>query len=208
VVKQAGAAKEDAIVMNAPRHLILVVLLGIVFGGAGAARAQQSQGAPPPKPPAQVHPDTARPPTAAEVQSIVDGWVVVQAQTALGLSDDQFPQFVIRLRGLQETRRRNQRAHNQLIQQLWRLANPKNPAADEAQLREKLKALDDLDAKSAADLSKAYDAIDQVLDVRQQARFRVFLDQVERRMLEILTKARAQSEARGGRLGRGRGGLQ
>jgi len=208
VVKQAEAAKEDAILMNTPRHLILVVLLGIVLGGTTAARAQQPQAAPPPKPPTQVNPDTARPPTAAEVQSIVDGWVVVQAQTALGLSDDQFPQFVIRLRALQETRRRNQRAHNQLIQQLWRLANPKNPPADEAQVREKLKALDDLDAKSAADLGKAYDAIDQVLDVRQQARFRVFMEQVERRMLEILTKARAQSEAGGGRLGRGRGDLR
>ncbi len=138
----------------------------------------------------------------AEVQSIIDGYVIVQAEKVLTLTDDQFPQFVTRLRALQETRRRNLRAHNQLIQEIARLANA-SPAADEAVLRDKLKALDETDQRSAADLRKAYENVDQILDVRQQARFRVFLEQVERRMLDILTRARAQAQPAAGRRGRG-----
>jgi hypothetical protein len=192
--------------MNAIRSVVLVVLVGILLAGAASARAQQSQAARPQKPAAQESTNAQKPPSPAEVQSIVDGWVIVQAQTALALTDAQFPQFVMRLRALQETRRRNQRAHNQLIQEIARLTNPQNPPADEAQLREKLKALDDLETKSAAELRKAHESVDQVLDVRQQARFRVFLEQVERRMLEILMKARAQTAVGVGRQGGGRGG--
>jgi hypothetical protein len=199
-------SKKDASVMNAIRSVVLVVLVGILLAGAASARAQQSQAARPQKPAAQESTNAQKPLSPAEVQSIVDGWVIVQAQTALALTDAQFPQFVMRLRALQETRRRNQRAHNQLIQEIARLTNPQNPPADEAQLREKLKALDDLETKSAAELRKAHESVDQVLDVRQQARFRVFLEQVERRMLEILTKARAQTAVGVGRQGRGRGG--
>ena len=192
--------------MNPTRSVVLVVLVWILLCGAASAGTEQSQAALPRKPAAREGAGAQKPLSPAEVQSIIDGWVVVQAQTALGLTDAQFPQFVMRLRELQETRRRNLRARNQLIQELARLTNPKNPPADEAQVREKLKALDDLETKSAAELRKAHENVDQVLDVRQQARLRVFLDQVERRMLEILMKARAQTAAGSGPVGAGPGG--
>lgn len=186
--------------MNATRLLVFAALIGISLGGAPSAAQTQPV---PPQTPRQQNPDAPRPPSPAEVQSIVDGWVIVQAQTALGLTDAQFPQFVVRLRAVQQARRQYQRARLQFIQELGRLTNPKNPPADEAVLREKLKALDDLDLKSAADLRKAYEGVDEVLDVRQRARFRVFLEQVERRMLDILTSARGQAAVKA--LGRGRG---
>ncbi len=184
----------------------IAVSVGLIAASlcAPAAGAQEPQAATPQQPPLLRGAQPARPPSPAEVQSIVDGWVVVQAQTALSLTDAQFPPFVTRLRALQETRRRNQRARMQLIQELGRLTNPKNPTTDEAALRDKLKALDDLDLKSAAELRKAYESIDEVLDLRQRARFRVFLEQVERRMLDILTRARGQAALKP--LGRARGG--
>jgi hypothetical protein len=173
--------------------------------GAPAVSAQvpPAQGQRPPQVPLEApSPDAQRPLGPAEVQSLIDGFIVIQAQKALNLSDTQFPRFVTRLRTLQQLRQRNQRLHNQLIQEMARLTNPASPAIDEAQLRDKLKALDDLDQKSVADLRKAHEAIDQILDIRQQARFRVFLDQVERRMLDILSRARAQAGPRAGRGGR------
>ncbi len=185
--------------MNATRLIVVGTLLGVFL--CGPARAQQQA------PPAQQNVDTAKPPSPAEVQTIVDGWVIVQAQKALDLTDAQFAQFVMKYRVLQETRRRNQRARNQLIQEIAKLTNPNSPPADEGVLREKLKALDDLQVKSAGDLRKAFDDIDQVLNVRQQARLRVFLEQVDRRMLEILTKARAEAALPAGRRG-GRGLLR
>jgi hypothetical protein len=45
-------------------------------------------------------------------------------------------------------------------------------------------------------VKKAYDAIDQVLDVRQQAKFRVFEELMERRKLELVTRARQANRPR------------
>ena len=42
-------------------------------------------------------------------------------------------------------------------------------------------------------MRKAYNALDEVLDVRQQARFRVFEEQIERRKIELLMRARQQN---------------
>jgi Spy/CpxP family protein refolding chaperone len=64
------------------------------------------------------------------------------------------------------------------------------PNPDEAKLKERMKELQDLETRSAADVKKAYDAIDQVLDVRQQAKFRVFEEAMEHRKLELVTRAR------------------
>jgi hypothetical protein len=59
-----------------------------------------------------------------------------------------------------------------------------------------MQALQDADVRTAADVRKAYDAIDQVLDVRQQARFRVFEELMERRKLELVTRARQANRQR------------
>jgi hypothetical protein len=61
---------------------------------------------------------------------------------------------------------------------------------DEAALKEQLRALQDIDARSAADVKKASEAIDQVLDIRQQASFRVFEEMMERRKIDLMTRAR------------------
>ena len=42
-------------------------------------------------------------------------------------------------------------------------------------------------------------AIDQVLDLRQQARFRVFEEQMDRRKLELVMRARQANQASRGR---------
>ena len=61
---------------------------------------------------------------------------------------------------------------------------------DEAQLKDRMQALRDVDSRAIADVKKAYEAIDQALDVKQQASFRVFEEQMERRKLELITRAR------------------
>ena len=77
---------------------------------------------------------------------------------------------------------------------LLRLSAP-DAKADDAPLRDGLKALQDLDARTAAEIKKAYEGIDQVLDLRQQARFRVFEEQMERRKIELVTRARQNNRA-------------
>ena len=60
-----------------------------------------------------------------------------------------------------------------------------------------MQALQDLDARSVADIRKAYDAIDQVLDVTQQAKFRVFEELMERRKTRAASPAPARRTASG-----------
>jgi hypothetical protein len=131
----------------------------------------------------------------AEVQRLFDAYSVIRAQEALKLDDSQFTQFLPTLRALQETRRRNERAHNQLVAELARLTGA-GVTFDEALVREKLKALQELQGRAAAELQKAYDAIDQALDVKRQARFRVFEIQMERRKLELMLQARRTDAAK------------
>jgi hypothetical protein len=70
-----------------------------------------------------------------------------------------------------------------------RLLQTESPS-DDGMLRDALKQLQDIDTRGEADALKAYEAIDQVLDLRQQAKFRVFEEQMERRKLELVTRAR------------------
>ena len=129
--------------------------------------------------------------TPAEIQRLFDAYLIMEAQQALTLTDQQYPQFLTRLKTLQETRRRNQQQRIQLMNELQRLTSPRAQVkADDAVLKERLNTLQELDSRSAAELRKAYAALDEVLDIRQQARFRVFEEQIERRKLELLLRAR------------------
>ena len=173
----------------------------IVFALSIAATAT----AQPPDDTARTAPPATRPARGVlapnEVVAMLDAYAVVQAQDALQLNDTQYGPFVTRLKKLQETRRKNQQARNQIIQDLRRLSTPDaNAAYDENAIRTSLKNLRELDDRSAADLRHAYDAIDEVLDARQQARFRIFEEQIERRKLDLLMRAR-QSAAAGRRGG-------
>jgi Spy/CpxP family protein refolding chaperone len=128
------------------------------------------------------------PVSPGEVQRMFDSYALMQAQDQLKISDEQFPQFLSRFKALQDVRRRALQDRLRVVQELRQLVNAPQP--DEAQMKEKLKALADIDARAADEVKKAQDAVDQVLDVRQQAKFRVFEENMERRKLELVTKAR------------------
>ena len=130
----------------------------------------------------------------AEIQRMFDAYALVQAQDALKLSDDQYPQFLARYKGLQEVRRRAQTERTRIVRDLLRLSAP-DGKADDVQLRDGLKLLQDLDTRTAAEVKKSYEGIDQVLDLRQQVRFRVFEEQMERRKIELVTRARQNNRA-------------
>lgn len=133
----------------------------------------------------------------AAVQDMIDSYALMQAQEHLRLKDEQYADFITRLRNLQQTRRRNLRQRNQLLMELNRMTAPKAPPAEEAALREKLKALRDHDERAADEMRKAYDTLDEILDARQQARFRLFEENLDRRKLDLLMRARQGAAAKG-----------
>src|SRR3954464_14295399 len=153
----------------AGRCTVIALLLLIV--GATTAAAQQPEGTPPAdgasRPAGQLSP--------AEIAGMLDSYAAVRAQEALSLDEARYPEFLTRLRKLQEVRRRNQQGHNQVLQELRKVAGAQvQPPYDEAAIRDRLKALREHDERAAAELGRAYDAVDEILDTRQQARFRIF----------------------------------
>ncbi len=129
----------------------------------------------------------------AELQRLFDAYIVMQAQQQLQLTDDQFARFLTRVRTLQEVRRRGQMERGRLLQELRRVSE--TPAQDDA-VRAQLKAFADLEGRQFSDLRQAIEGVDQVLDLHQQARFRLFEEQMERRKVELMMRARQGNRPR------------
>jgi hypothetical protein len=128
----------------------------------------------------------------AELGRLFDAYTVMQAQEALGLDEARFGPFVTRLRALQQLRRRHVRERAVLMRELRLLLQT---AGNDVQLKEKLETLVRLEATIRADELKARNAVDEVLDIRQRARFRLLEQQLELRKLELVNRARARQRA-------------
>jgi hypothetical protein len=164
---------------------LLAVVGALAFAGPGLAFAQGGRQQPPLAGAGAASEDPSVSP--AEIQRMFDAYALMQAQEQLKISDEQFGQFLTRYKALQDIRRRTQQERTRLVNEMRRLLNT---GQSDEMIRERLKALDDLEARSTVDVKKAADAIDQVLDVKQQAKFRVFEENMERRKLELVTRAR------------------
>ena len=158
-----------------------ICLVLLLTGAAASAQADAQSDAPAPL-------------ALGEIQKLLDGYAIVQAQEYLGLTDAQFGPFLPRMRALQDVRRRNEQERLQLLQELRRMTNPRSQA-QEGDIRERVRALRELQTRAVSDAQRAYEAIDQSLDVRQQARFRLFEQEIEQRKLQLLMRARQQNRA-------------
>jgi Spy/CpxP family protein refolding chaperone len=157
-----------------------LVIIGAVAMAAVAASAQQRGPAAPALQEAGI--------TPAEIQRMFDAYALLQAQEQLKIGDEQYSQFLTRFKALQDIRRKSLQERTRIVNELRRILN--EGQADDTQIKERLKLIEEIDARTAAEVRKAYDAIDQVLDLRQQAKFRVFEENMERRKLELVTRAR------------------
>jgi hypothetical protein len=164
--------------MRLRRGGVMAVL--IIAGVSSWAMAQGRQAAPPAEPMA----------SPAEIQRMLDGYMLIQAQEMLQLSDEQFPRFLSRVRALQETRRRTQGERLRMLQELRRITAGRGAPIDEGAITERLKALDELETRAATEIHQQRTAVDQVLTPVQQARFRIFEESMEQRKIELLMRAR------------------
>jgi hypothetical protein len=163
----------------------LCIALSLFSATAFAQRVAQEPGA---APPAGLG--------AGEVQRLLDAYALVQAQDFLALSDAQFNAFVPKLRALQEARRRNEQERLRLVQQLRQMTNGRLGQVTENDLRDRLRALREVETRAPAEIQRAMDGVDEALDVHQQARFRVFEQQIEQRKLQLLMRARQMNQNR------------
>lgn len=175
-------------------RLVAAVCMGLMAVGASAAAGQAASQTPGQARRAgaggAVGAATAGQYSVAEVEQMFDALTLMQAEQTLQLSETQFPNFISKLRALQQQRRRYQQERRQTIQQLVKLTGQPAASSDDVQIKDRLKVLADLDQRACAELRTAYEAIDQILTVRQQARFRILEEQVERRKFDLLARAR------------------
>lgn len=166
--------------------LSLVAISAASLGAQGLQQRQGRQGRQAQQSPPPGGDDAAV--TPAEIQRMFDAYALVQAQDQLRLNDEQYSRLLVPFRSLQDVRRRALQEHTRLVAELRRLLM--QGQVDEGQLKDRMQQLQDVDARAVNDVKRAYDAIDQVLDVKQQAGFRVFEEQMERRKIELITRAR------------------
>jgi Spy/CpxP family protein refolding chaperone len=131
--------------------------------------------------------------TPFELQRLFDSYALLQAQDQLKIGDEQYTRFLPRFKALQDARRQALQQRTRVLTDVRRLLA--EAQLDEGQIKDRLKQLQDIEGRGEAETRKAYEAIDQVLDVRQQAQFRVFEEQMERRKLELVTRARQANRA-------------
>jgi hypothetical protein len=174
--------KGDSVV-KASGILSAFFVIGGLLAGAAILEAQQERT--PGRPGPEGNP--------AEVARLLDDWTVTRAREALGLGRSEFPQFAERLREVQAIRRKHDVERRRLLVELARLTALEG---NEERIEERLRRLEELDAKANNELRQAYTRLDEVLDVRQRARFRIFEEQIERRKLELLLRARGGEPGR------------
>src|SRR6186997_3289547 len=114
--------------------MLFAGVLTIVCAASLAADQRQPPQGPPPGMPGRA--ELPEPPqgaiNAGQIQRLFEGYMVMQAQDALQLSEAQYGRFVTRLKALQDARRRHQLARNPIMADLRRLTNPQNGSNDEA----------------------------------------------------------------------------
>ncbi len=126
--------------------------------------------------------------TPQQLDQAFDRFMVTQARRDLQLTDAQMRTFGPRLERLQMVRRRIQRQRRLMANEVNQLTQSAG-AVDEETVNAKLKAIEAQTAQGEADLRQAYDAIDTVLTPAQRLRFRAFEVRMERRKLELISRA-------------------
>jgi len=175
------------------RHVALagacVAAIALSTPGLQAARGWRFQqpGQPPPAPGPGPN-AAANPISLAELNRLFEAYAVVQAQDYLKLTDDQYPDFVARLKALQDARRRHFVNHNRIIADLNRTLHLPDDQIDDKSLKALYESLDREDESAQLEIKKAFENVIGLLDVRQRARFRVFEENLERRKLDLLSR--------------------
>ncbi len=171
------------------RRVALIVSCGVAIAISTAGLHARSRFQQPAAPGAGAAPNAnANPISLGELNRLFEAYAVVQAQDMLKLTDEQYPDFVARLKALQDARRRHLGNHGRIINDLNRTLHLPEDQIDDKSLRAMYESLDREDESAGAEIKKAFENVISILDVRQRARFRVFEENLERRKLDLLSR--------------------
>ena len=124
-----------------------------------------------------------------QLQDYLDVATLYQADRALQLTTDQYPNFVTRLRKLQAVRRQYNQQRLRMLREMGALVQGPGPFRDEV-VAEKLKVFDEHTQKGSQELRQAEAELDGVLLPWQRAKFRLLEERIEQMKLDLLMKLR------------------
>lgn len=127
-------------------------------------------------------------PDREEVRGMMEAYIISKLQDALDLTDEQYGRMVVAQKKLTDTRREYRQNRMRVLQQMRRALQREEAGEDE--LNPLLRELETLRDEFAADEKKRYEAIDQILDVRQRARYRILEVELQRRLQEMMRQVR------------------
>jgi hypothetical protein len=136
------------------------------------------------------------PVSVAEAERLFDRYMLGQARVVLQLTAEQVMPFGQRFERLQALQRMRQRQRQRRLVELNAI-NRNGTATDDAAVAALLQSLDAEMADADRQVREAREDLDQVLTVRQRARYRTFELRMEREKLQLIARARAAARGRG-----------
>jgi len=133
-------------------------------------------------------------PAHQDVQGMMEAYILSKLQDALDLTDEQFGQMVVAQTKLSDTRRDYRQNRMRVLRQMRQILQNEEAGEDELQpLLDELEALRD---EFLSDEKRRYQAIDSILDVRQQARYRILEVELQRRLQEMMRRVQGRRDDR------------
>ena len=127
-------------------------------------------------------------PNRQEVEGMMEAYILSKLQDSLDLTDEQFGSMVVAQKKLSDTRREYRRDRMQVLRQMRQTLQ--RDQAGESELQPLLSELDTLRDEFASNEKSRYAAIDDILDIRQRARYRVLEVELQRRLGEMMRQVR------------------
>ncbi len=123
-----------------------------------------------------------------EAFRMIDAYVIANLQESLGLDESTYVRAIPVVNNLQKTRREYFGERLGTLRKMRRLL--RSGTATEAQVRGTLDAFKALEVQGPERIRKQMDELDALLTPLQQAKYRVFEVEVERRLRELMRRGR------------------
>jgi hypothetical protein len=123
-----------------------------------------------------------------EAFRVVDAYVLANIQESLELDDDTYVKVIPLVNKLQKARRDYYDERGRILRRMRHVL--RSGSATEAQVRELLSSLEALEVEGPERIRKQVAALDGLLTPLQQAKYRVFELEVERRLRDLMRRGR------------------
>ncbi len=122
----------------------------------------------------------------------MDAYILSKLQDALELTDEQFGTMVVAQKKLQDTRRDYRQGRMTLLRRMRQTL--RRDQAREEELTRQLDELDNLEIEFSQNQRARYAAIDDILEIRQSARYRILEAEIQRRLTQLMRQVRGRRD--------------